>query len=139
MPPRFSHNGGLACGRRQSRIKMPISDRLADGADAQAVAEFAFYDPAGLSASIPEDTLSRLEIVDGRLVLMDSDLALIGAELDLPEDLGPHYRIRWRQAMSEDCYSGLMVFVPGDFEFDLYNHKSVTILHVGTNQGESAP
>ncbi|MFP4248928.1 MAG: hypothetical protein ACLFU7_04680 [Armatimonadota bacterium] len=117
-------------------------DRLADGADAETVAEFTFDEPAELerwSARVPADTPSRVEIADGRLVLMDSDQALIGAELDLPEDLGPNYRIRWRQSVPEDRYGGLMVFGPGDFEFDLYNHKPVAILHVGINQGESAP
>ena len=117
-------------------------ERLAEDGAAERIAEFTFDDPAELerwSVRVPEDTPSRVEIADGRLVLVDTDQALIGAELDLPDDLGPNYRILWRQAMPGDLYGGLMVFGPGDFEFDLYNHRPVAILHVGINQGESAP
>ncbi|MGM0493251.1 MAG: hypothetical protein ACQER1_09905 [Armatimonadota bacterium] len=117
-------------------------ERLGDGDQATTIREFTFDDPDELaqwSGRVPEDTESRIEVTDGKLVLVDTDRALIGAELDLPEDLGPDYRIRWRQAMSEERYGGLMVFGPGDFEFDLYNHQPVAILHVGINQGEGAP
>ncbi|MFW5867904.1 MAG: hypothetical protein ACOCX2_08820, partial [Armatimonadota bacterium] len=115
-------------------------DRLGEGEQATTIEEFAFDDPDELeqwSARVPEDAESRIEIADGKLLLVDTDLALIGAELDLPGDLGPNYRIRWRQSMPEDRYGGLMVFGPGDFEFDLYNHRPVAILHVGINQGDS--
>ncbi|MGI5818333.1 MAG: hypothetical protein ACOX9R_09555 [Armatimonadota bacterium] len=115
-------------------------ERLGPDGAATTVAEFTFDDPDELaqwSARIPEDGTARIEIADGRLVLVDTDLALIGAELDLPDDLGPDYRIRWRQAMPEDRYGGLMVFGPGDFEFDLYSHRPVAILHVGLNQADS--
>ena len=111
----------------------------ADGA-AETVVAFDFEDPEQLaqwSPRVPENTDSRIAIADGRLVLIDTEQALMGAELDLPEDLGPDYRIIWRQSMPEDRYGGLMVFGPGDFEFDLYRHRPVAILHVGLNQADS--
>lgn len=116
-------------------------ERLGGDDRAATIHQFTFDDPDELarwSARVPQGTESRIEIADGTLLLVDTDLALIGAELDLPDDLGPNYRIRWRQAMPEDRYGGLMVFGPGEFEFDLYNHRPVAILHVGINQGESA-
>ncbi len=118
-------------------IESLLVERLGENGEAQTIFDFNFDDPAELeqwSARIPEDTDVRIEVDEGRLVLVDTEPALMGAELDLPDDLGENYRIRWRQSMPEDRYGGLMVFGPGEFEFDLYAHRPVAILHVGLNQ-----
>ena len=91
-------------------------DRLAPGGKAETLAAFDFAKAAGLPpwrALLPEGSGSRVEVADGALRLVDADEGLIGAELDLPPDLGPAYRLRWRQAMPEGQYGGLMVFADG--------------------------
>lgn len=117
-------------------------DRLTPERGVETVLDFDFAQVADLSpwrARLPETGGSRLELGAGGLQLVDGDQALIGAELDLPADLGPNYRLRWRQAMPEGQYGGLMVFGPGGREFDLYNHQPSAILHVGLNQSGGRP
>lgn len=117
-------------------------ERLGPDGAPHRIAEFNFDRPEDLDwwrARVPADTDSRIELADGRLRLVDAERALMGAELDLPEDLGAQYRILWRQHMPEGQYGGLMVFGPGEFQFDLYQHRPVAILHVGLNQGGGYP